>query len=384
MDHKYISTALFVCTAVVIAAISGCGTDKNSASVTERVITVQKLSVELPVSPEEKFGGIRFECSPEAFTELGFEPGDTVDIEFDNGVKLEQLPFLSGFYVKRGNNLLIAYPGYDVIQLQQNCGSNIWKDFGLTEGAKAVITLCKKCGCYDIETSFKLIYTDDREDYSTDAQFANFREVTVGDIRPGRLYRSASPCDNSHSRAAYSDRLASENGVKFIIDLADNDTEIAEYMSAPDFNSPHFRELYGNGRVAAINLSADYGSDVYKEKLGKGFTAYLDSDGALLIHCTEGKDRTGFVLAMLEALCGATLDEMKADYMLTFNNYYGVSRDKDAVQYDLIVSTLFDCFIELLNENAGSTDLKLCAEKYLLSCGLTEVQIDRLRERLTS
>ncbi|MBQ9419006.1 MAG: tyrosine-protein phosphatase, partial [Synergistaceae bacterium] len=194
---------------------------------------------------------------------------------------------------------------------------------------------------------------------------------------------SASPCDNVHSRAAYADALAARSNVRYIFDLADSDAEIKSHFSEPGFNSPHFQKLYEEGRVFPAGLSSNYGSDSYMKKLGKGFAAYLDSDGALLIHCTEGKDRTGFVLAMLEALCGADYDEMKSDYMLTYQNYYGVSREKNAEQYNLIVSTYFDSFIECLTGGSDSADLRTCAENYLISSGLDTAQITRLRERLT-
>ena len=371
--------AVFAAFLVVSAAFVACGAENSDDPANSEPV----LQIEVSAFPERKFGGVIFGLSPAEFIALGFEPGDTVNIVFDNGVKFGNLPFLTGYYVKRGSNLLVAYPGYTNIQLHQNNGEDLWKSSGLTDGAKAAISMAQKGGALSIENSFKLSYTNRREDYESDEVFANFREVTAGDIKPGRLYRSASPCDNSHGRAAYADALASRSNVEYILDLADNDTEIKGYFSAPGFNSPKFRELYEKGRVFPAGLSSNYGSESYMKKLGKGFAAYLASDGALLIHCTEGKDRTGFVLALLEALCGADYDEMKNDYMLTYRNYYGVSREKNPEQYELIASVYFGDFIECLTSNSDSADLKTCSEDYLISCGLDNDQITRLRERLT-
>ena len=43
-------------------------------------------------------------------------------------------------------------------------------------------------------------------------------------------------------------------------------------------------------------------------------------EGPCYIHCTEGKDRTGFVCLLLEALCGANYGELRDDYMTTYAN----------------------------------------------------------------
>jgi len=48
------------------------------------------------------------------------------------------------------------------------------------------------------------------------------------------------------------------------------------------------------------------------------------ADGPYLVHCLEGKDRTGFVCIVLEALMSATYQEIVDDYMLTYNNYYHI------------------------------------------------------------
>lgn len=38
----------------------------------------------------------------------------------------------------------------------------------------------------------------------------------------------------------------------------------------------------------------------------------------------EGKDRTGYVCALLEGLCGATFDEIIDDYLITCSNFYNI------------------------------------------------------------
>lgn len=60
-------------------------------------------------------------------------------------------------------------------------------------------------------------------------------------------------------------------------------------------------------------------------------------EGPYLIHCTEGKDRAGFVSALLEALVGSSVEEIKDDYMCSFTNYYGVEYGSE--QYEKIAES---------------------------------------------
>ncbi|NBB64413.1 protein-tyrosine-phosphatase [Pseudomonas sp. ODNR1LW] len=50
---------------------------------------------------------------------------------------------------------------------------------------------------------------------------------------------------------------------------------------------------------------------------GRYFHALGDRDGAVLIHCAAGKDRTGFLAALTHHLLGVHRDDLIADYLLT-------------------------------------------------------------------
>ncbi len=47
------------------------------------------------------------------------------------------------------------------------------------------------------------------------------------------------------------------------------------------------------------------------------FSALADRDGASLLHCLAGKDRTGIAVAVLQNLLGVHPDDIMADYILT-------------------------------------------------------------------
>jgi protein-tyrosine phosphatase len=45
------------------------------------------------------------------------------------------------------------------------------------------------------------------------------------------------------------------------------------------------------------------------------FASIARGEGASVIHCTAGKDRTGWAIAVLQRLAGATMDDVVADYL---------------------------------------------------------------------
>ncbi len=55
----------------------------------------------------------------------------------------------------------------------------------------------------------------------------------------------------------------------------------------------------------------------YRDLFARAFAALAEEPGALLIHCTAGKDRTGLLAALIRAALGGGWDETVADYMLT-------------------------------------------------------------------
>lgn len=61
----------------------------------------------------------------------------------------------------------------------------------------------------------------------------------------------------------------------------------------------------------------------------------LAGEGGVLFHCTAGKDRTGVVAALLLWLCGASAEDIAADYVLSGPLLRPVLRDLRAARPDL-------------------------------------------------
>ena len=101
----------------------------------------------------------------------------------------------------------------------------------------------------------------------------------------------------------------------------------------------------------------------------------------------EGKDRTGYVCALLEGLCGATYEEIVADYLITYDNYYGITKQKDPDRYNVIVREVLEPMMQAVTgEDADlvTADFAAAAEAYLLNAGMTKQQIEALRANLSA
>ena len=340
----------------------------------------------LGVIHEPEFGGVYIKITIDDFNAKGFEYGDSVKLEFSNGYVLDDLPYYNGYYTLTGSPLLIAYPGYDYVKAAINNSDDLWVVAGLKDTDTASVTLCESGKYAAIQNARNISYYDERERFESDEVFANFRNITVGNIKPGVVYRSASPCDNQHNRATYTDALTRQAGVRCILDLADSDEKIQKYIGSDGFACNNFLAIYNDGGVIPLALNMNYSSAEFKAKVADGLVKMTGKDGPYLIHCTEGKDRTGFVCLLIEAVCGAGYDEIVDDYMITYDNYYQITKEKDKERYDVIVESVLDPMIAAVageGVDIKTADLSACAVNFLKDAGMSEAQIDALKAKLT-
>ncbi len=384
--------ALILALMLITTAFAGCTrqAEKQSADQTDAASADEGRSpvlTDCKVIYDTEFGGAYIAIDIDGFNKLGFEYGDSVDISFSNGYHLDGIPYYNGYYTKVGEPLLVAYPGYAYIKVGFNNGDDLWAVGELSEGDAATVTLDQRGRYLDVQQARDIHYKDDRSLFESDEEFANFRSISVSGLKKDTVYRSASPCDNQHNRAAYSDALAANAGIQYIINLADTDEKIEGYMSADDFNSPHFAELYQNGKVLPLAMNMNFGSDEFRQKSAEAMTAIAQNEGPFLIHCTEGKDRTGFICMLLEAFAGAGYQEIVDDYMITYANYYRITQQKEPQKYGIIVKDVLDPMIEAMvgddSVDITHADLSAAAEDFLKSGGMTDTDISLLKEKLT-
>src|SRR6056297_147508 len=325
------------------------------------------------VAEVDKYGNVHTDIAEADFLAAGFELGDMLLITM--GDQSVQAPFVTTYGdVDRGNPLVRLSGGNVAMALNY---ANFAKTFSLEEGSEVAFDLVNK-GAYLEELEIRnLVRTDVREDYASDAIFANFREVTMGEIAPGILYRSCHPSLDD-PRAPYASLLIEKAGIKTVINLSDSNEELAEFLAY----SNYYAAIKDTGNMINLNMGVDLLSDEFAAKLKDGLLFMIEKNPPYLVHCVEGKDRAGMTVAILGALMGATVDEIYADYVTSYENYYNVEKGTQAyAAVENIIRGIFKSINngnDVTDENVGYVAVKYLREK----AGLSYPQIMALQAAL--
>ena len=340
----------------------------------------KKPSISGKVTEIEKYGHAVTNITIDKFNKKGFELADNLAVVFNNGYVLEA-PYLDNYLVNNGMPLVRAYKGQTNIAICINYGK-LNEIAGIDVGDKFTVFMSKKQGYAEAYSVRKLERTNNRADYTSDDVFANFREIKLGKIAAGTLYRSSSPVNNEIGRAAYADKLISAAKVATVVNLADSKEKVEGFMAKEDFKSPYYADLFKNGKVITLNLGLAFTSNEFKAGIAKGIQFMADNAAPYHFHCLEGKDRAGYMAVFLESLMGAAKEEIIDDYMKSYENYFKVT--KDSKQYEYIKNDV----ITMMESIAGGKDLSVekltkGAEDILLANGVKAETITRLKEKLS-
>jgi hypothetical protein len=339
----------------------------------------EAVAISCKVVRINEYGHAKLDITEADLIKAGFALGDIVTVT--SGSYTGDMPIFDGYYTDRGGFLLRIDPNDGDVGLCINYGE-FSQTTGVVAGNDVTITLKEKGGALATEEVNALVYSDDRADYASDVIFANFRPVVEG-----KLYRSASPINNKAHRARFADALIRQAGVQAAMNMSDSPEDIAASIAAEDFASPYYRDLYEAGKVFALKMAIDFTSEDFAAGIVEGFSFLAEQETPYLVHCLEGKDRTGFAIMMLEALMDWSEAQIVTDYMQTYDNYYGIRPGTD--KYDMIVEkNIKEMLCIMAGLEAGSslaeTDLKAAAEAYLLNHGMNEETLKRLEAKLAS
>lgn len=366
----------------------------NNASVGYFVneLTTEHEAVSGYVQSIAKYGNLELTIPGKELEDAGYAYGDILKITV--GGKEFDVPYGTDYSdVDQGNAILRNSEGHLTLALNHSDFAtkngfatkktleNKAYEWYYAEGVSLPLTVSikmgEKGGYYDQWLMHQLKRTNNREDYAalTDEQFANFRNIATTGMGKNILYRSSSPVNPEIGRNTYSDKAAEAAGVKTFINLADDEATAKAYEN-------YATSYYSKQNVVFLNLGVDFTAESFKDGLADGFRYMTAHEGPYLVHCTEGKDRAGFVSALLECFMGAKYNEVCTDYMTTYVNYYGVevgSEKYTAILESNIVKTLKNAFGV---DNLETADLKAEATAYLKEIGLTDAEIAKLAENL--
>jgi len=378
---------------LIVANLFSCNNKQNIVSQKNEIVfksTIDNI---------QKYGNLVLDGTGDDFLNVGFDYGDIVNVNVNN-VDYE-MPVGSNFSdVEQGEYVcrvgIDPATNLDSVIIAINMGdfatsANIatktktdtdpgfkWV-YNIDEQSTVIISMKEKAGYYEqyMSNSLGLERSDDRKDFPnlTDEEFANFRMINTSNIKDGILYRSSSPVNPIINRNKYADIATRNANIKSIINLADNQTTMSEY---PSYNESY----YSTTNIIPLDLSIDFQAKDFKDGIVKAIRFIGENDGPYLIHCNEGKDRAGYMSAIVECMMGATADEVIKDYMVTYYNYYNVTENDERynpIKSKNIENTLKNSFNV---DNIYNIDLKKECEKYLMSLGLTNTEIEAAINKL--
>jgi protein tyrosine/serine phosphatase len=218
-----------------------------------------------------------------------------------------------------------------------------------------------------------------------DNEITNFREVCMGNISSGLLFRGSHPFyyKDTETRNAY-DKLVSDTKIKCVINLADNQSRLETTANSV----PWYHELLKNDHIIVLdiyftfNFNNKFENEIFKYKLKQCFLFMIEHNGPYLIHCNAGADRTGFVIAIIEGLLGAGTDEILYDYLLSYGKDFADEKTKENKTAGKVILRQLDAITNgKLNDK---NNLQSNIEGYFLKeIGLSKKELELLKEKLT-
>jgi hypothetical protein len=329
------------------------------------------------------YGAAILDITEAAMTKAGFTLGDNIGITVDNKKEI-LMPYFNGYYIANGEYVCVANPNYPGIFFTAN-NIGLPSELRGLEGHAVIIRMKEKGGSLDVQKTMSMTYTNVRSDYPnlSDAEYANARAAKGGRIMSGVLHRSSSPFSNGSNRAYEVSAYMESNQVITVLNLADTEEKMQGYEMPP-----YSRTLWDGGNVILCPVKTDPTSDDYNTKLIAALKELPSRPSPYLVHCLEGKDRTGYVCALLEGLCGATYDEIVSDYLITYYNYYGITPEKDREACNTLLKLNLNPCLMFYAGASDVTQLKdidyaKAFSEYLLANGMSRQQLDALIGALT-
>ncbi len=263
-------------------------------------------------------------------------------------------------------------------------------------GSEIKMTYDGKCKDYSYMKALSTIERDP-DKYTSLEDYANFFELTGGDLAPELVYRSYSLIRDadSFSKSSCVDKYAERYGIAHMIMLPYSESDL---KNAPAwFDGTYGQKLINDGCYTTLDmLPADVFSDLQKTK--DAFTAIIGNDGPYLVFCESGKNCTGLMCMLIQGLCGASNDEIRSTYMKAFENLFLIEEGTEC--YKVVQKNTYERMAYIVahpdmiskldsidwdDVDVSGIDMSSAAVSYLKgTIGLTDEQISQLREKLTT
>lgn len=209
--------------------------------------------------------------------------------------------------------------------------------------------------------------------------------------KPNRLLRAG----NLHELTPAGQDMLLQFGLKTIIDLRHE----SELRREPDvfegsknvqyLHLPYARDTF-DAAPHHVSLSELYVESltIVQDNIRDIIGAIADAQPCILYHCAIGKDRTGMISGLLLSLVGVPAEVVAEDYQETARHIthlvekwrqWTIDRDGNMEKFERDIaadSAIMLATLEAVEREYGG------AEGYLRGCGVTDVQMSRIRSLL--
>ena len=199
----------------------------------------------------------------------------------------------------------------------------------------------------------------------------NVRDVGGIGIKKGLIYRGSELNGTYKITADGKCTICDELKIKTDLDLR------AEWKG-------NMTESPAGGDVNLKQLPYRPYDEIFEEEHRRGICRIMEvfadeQNYPIYFHCMGGADRTGMIAYYLRARAGESDLEMHIDYELTSLCEYVPVTNFRSIERDFVVN-----WLSMLNEYAPGQPLKDKLVAFLLSCGVTENCIEKIRGIITA
>lgn len=352
------------------------------------------------VTAVNHYGNLNLDLTSQQMSDAGFEIGDIVTVEGGTLPRAIKMPYVDDMLVPGSWGVSIeTFPSEKYLTVAL-FNSSFTDRIGGKKGDRLTISMAEKGGFLNTYRSLHMELTNNRSDYDSDASFANFFEAGGYGLGAKKLYRSSKPMLNSSelNRYTYADELARKAGINTIIAFADSEEGWLKALKSGNYGS-YSKVLYDRGSILFNRMGSDFFVAANAKKVGDAVRFMVQHEPPYLVCCTYGKDRTGLFSMMLQILMGATYQEIEADYMRSYADYYHFTTANP--NYKKLRTIMLDRILYII-ANQGNVDAAAMCEMeeidvasffpslqsavedfFITKAGVTQQELSTLRLKLS-
>ena len=203
---------------------------------------------------------------------------------------------------------------------------------------------------------------------SNTRDIGGYKSINGKKLKQGMIYRGGSPDGITDNGLAAADNIY---GIKTQLDLRTAEEAGKGCVFGESVGYINISGAYYIGGKTGLDFEENksvIASEVRVFTEEKNYPVYF--------HCALGRDRTGTLAMLLEGLCGVSESDILLDYELSSLSVAG-TKDKNKISY--MINNLFKPTMDYI-KSFGDGSLQSGCENFLLSCGLTKTEINKITE----